>query len=266
MTSDSLDAWCGVWPHAALRERVERHDVVVFTAVLRADPDTFAHARRTLDAAERQRFERHLNGAVAHRFVVGRLRLREILGAALGVAPAEVPIRIGVHGKPALARAAQSAGVRFSVAHSDDLLVVALSRAGDVGIDVERIRPIERWARVAERVFSAADRDALGREIARGGETEVEFFRFWCRTEAELKAIGCGITGLPAHRSGWRPPGLRVAELPALSLPEELFGGAVRYQSAVAICEPRDASTVRAAWAPSQARRPSITPTSASTA
>ncbi|MDB4882101.1 MAG: 4-phosphopantetheinyl transferase [Gemmatimonadetes bacterium] len=266
MTIAPLDVCCEVWPQVAIMERLAQYDVAVYTASLRADSDTFDRALATLDTAERTRYERHLNGEVARRFAVGRLRLREMLGAVLGTAPAAVPIRIGLHGKPTFDHAAQSVGVRFSVAHCEDLLVVALSRAGEVGVDVERVRPIERWTRVAERVFSASDRKELGQQVAEGTEPAAAFFRYWCRTEAELKAIGSGITGLTAHREGWRPPGLRLAELPDLPLPDELRDGDFRYQSAVAICAPRDASTFQTAMDPIQARMPSITPTSPSTA
>jgi phosphopantetheinyl transferase len=266
VTIPTLDARCEIWPHANVRAHVERHDVAVFTASLRADAETFERALRALDRPELERYERHLNVEVARRFVVGRLRLREMLGAVLGVAPREVRIRIGLHGKPTLDRAAHSAGLRFSVAHCDDLLVVALSRVGDVGVDVERIRTIERWERVAQRVFSAHDRASLTRDVAGGGETAAVFFRYWCRTEAELKAIGSGISGLTAHRGGWRPPGLRMAELSDLPLPPDLGSEGARFQSAVAICASRDASALQSAWDTSQARTPRITPTSASTA
>ena len=63
-----------------------------------------------LDPTERERFERYENVDVARRFAVGRLRLREMLGSLLGAPPAAVPIQLGLHGKPALARAAQSGG------------------------------------------------------------------------------------------------------------------------------------------------------------
>jgi 4'-phosphopantetheinyl transferase len=266
MSDTALDVRADVWPHDALRERIDRHDVAVYTASLRADADTFARALDTLDAAERERYARHLNTEVARRYAVSRLRLREMLGAALDMAPADVPIRLGLHGKPAFAHALQSTGVRFSLAHCEDLLVVAVTRVGEIGIDLERVRSIARWPQVAERVFSAADRVRLTGNIADGVAPEVAFFRFWCRTEAELKAIGSGISGLTAHRDGWRPPGLRIVELPELPLPVDHIVSDSRYQAAVAVCASRDSSTVHNVVDVAQARKPSITPTSASTA
>jgi 4'-phosphopantetheinyl transferase len=155
--------------------------------------------------------------------------------------------------------------LRFSVAHCEELLLVAVTRIGDVGIDVERVRPIERWARVADRVFAPAERAALGREVESGEEPSAVFFRHWCRGEAELKAIGCGISGLGAHRDGWHPAGLKVVELSAIPLPNALADEGVRYQGAVAVCTPRDAARQSAAET-SQLRPPRNTPTSASTA
>jgi 4'-phosphopantetheinyl transferase len=268
MTHDSLRVGLAVWPHASLVALLEGCEVLVCSASLEADDRTVRDALAVLAPTERERFERYENVDVARRFAVGRLRLREMLGALLGAPPAAVPITLGLHGKPTLARAAQSGagGLRFSVAHCDDLLLVAITRLGDVGVDVERVREIERWARVADRVFGPSDRAALGREIANGDDPSEAFFRFWCRGEAELKAIGCGISGLSAHRDGWHPAGLRVAELARIALPEALDAAGARYQAAVAVCAPRDSAALQRVTDANQARPPRITPTNASTA
>jgi 4'-phosphopantetheinyl transferase len=266
MNEQSLRVGFAVWPQPSLPSLVARNDVVVCSAALLGGDDAVARALAVLDAAESLRFERYGNTDVARRFAIGRLRLREMLAALLAIPPHAVPIQIGLHGKPALARGLQRSGLRFSVAHCDELLLVALSRVGEVGIDVERVRPIERWARVADRVFGATERTAIGREIDRGEDPSSVLLRFWCRGEAELKAIGSGISGLSAHREGWHPAGLRVAELSTVSLPDELRSDGVSYQAAVALCEPREASGSRAPLDSFQARPPRITPTSASTA
>jgi 4'-phosphopantetheinyl transferase len=265
MTQDPLRVHLAVWPNASLVAMLDGADVLVCSASLTADDRTVADALAVLDPTERERFERYENTEVARRFAVGRLRLREMLGSILGAPPIAVPIHLGLHGKPALARSAQSR-IRFSVAHCEELLLVAITRIGDVGVDVERVRTIERWARVADRVFGPVDRAALGREIANGDDPSEVFFRFWCRGEAELKAIGCGISGLSAHRDGWHPAGLRVAELPAIAIPEALAGADVRYQAAVAVCAPRETAPFQSALDATQARLPRNTPTSASTA
>jgi 4'-phosphopantetheinyl transferase len=265
MSDAPLRVGFATWPQEALGALLSGCDVLVCTASLRGDAGEIRLALPVLDPTERGRFERYENAEVARRFALGRLRLRQLLGAVLALPPEAVPIQIGLHGKPALARSAQPSGLRFSVAHCDELLLIALTHLGDVGVDVERVRPIERWVRVADRVFGPIDRAAIGHEIAKGDEPSRVFFRFWCRGEAELKAIGCGISGLGAHRDGWHPAGLRVAELATVPLPDDLALDGVRYQAAVAVCTPREA-LARSASDASQARPPSITPTNASTA
>ncbi|HKH93446.1 MAG TPA: 4'-phosphopantetheinyl transferase superfamily protein [Gemmatimonadaceae bacterium] len=266
MTDASLRIGFAVWPHASLAALLSGCDVLVCSASLSGAAGLVSEALTALDPTERERFERYENHEVARRFAIGRLRLREMLGAVLAIPAAAVPIRLGLHGKPALARTAQASGVRFSVAHCDELLLVAITRLGEVGVDVERVRPIERWARMADRVFGPNDRAEIGREIASGDEPSTVFFRFWCRGEAELKAIGSGISGLSARRDGWHPIGLRVAELSAVPLPDDLVADGVRYEAAVAVCASRESGAFPRIADPSQARTPRITPTNASTA
>jgi 4'-phosphopantetheinyl transferase len=266
MNETALRVSFAVWPCERLAALVARNEVLVCSASLSPDGNAMDQALAVLDANEQERFERYENADVARRFAVGRLRLRQMLAELLASPPRAVPIQIGVQGKPALARGLHRSGVRFSVAHCDELMLVALSRIGEVGIDVERVRPLERWARVAERVFNPAERAEFGRAIADGADPSAVLLRFWCRGEAELKAIGSGISGLSAHREGWHPSGLRIAELPSVPLPTALESEGGQYQAAVALWTPREASGSRSPADTSQARPPRITPTSASTA
>ena len=266
MNDPALRVGFAVWPDDTLSALVARNEVVVCSASLMADADSLAQALTLLDSTERERFERYENKDVARRFAMARFRLREMLAALLAITARAVPIQIGLHGKPALARGLQPSGIRFSIAHCDELMLVALSRSGEVGIDVERVRPIERWARVADRVFNPAQRAEIGREVAKGEEPSSVLLRYWCRGEAELKAIGSGISGLSAHREGWHPSGMRVAELSALPLPSGADSEGLRYQAAVALWVAREANLSRTPAETSQARPPRITPTSASTA
>jgi phosphopantetheinyl transferase len=171
------------------------------------------------------------------------------------MAPERVPLREGVHGKPALARAL-ARPLWFSVAHCEELLVVALSRTADVGVDLERARSIEQWERVADRVLDRAERAQLSRAVDEGQDPGTAFLRHWCRVEAELKAIGCGIVGLEDHRAGKRPLGLRLTDLTELPLPTTLAASGARYQAAVALCAPAVESARQKGLADSHAARP----------
>jgi 4'-phosphopantetheinyl transferase len=259
--------WSAVdWPVADVSARLARQDAVVCVAPLHATDAELARVMHLLCARERDRFASHSNAVVARRFAIGRALLREIVGCALGMAPDTVPLREGLHGKPALAGALVSRPLWFSVAHCEDLFVVALSRTSDIGVDVERGRAIEQWERVADRVLAPAERAQLQQAVERGEESGHAFLRYWCRVEAELKAIGCGIVGLEDHRAGRRPLGLRVLDLDPLPLPASVAAGGVRYQAALALCAPGVESARQSVLATPQQARPTIPPATASTA
>lgn len=262
--SRSLRARVMRWPSADAA-RIGDADVKVYTASLLASDEQLERAARALSPAERQRFSGYSNRVVSRRFAMGRAVLREVLGALQSIDPSAVRLTEGEFGKPELARSPAMAPLWFSVAHCDDLLLVALSREGEVGVDVERTRSIDCWERVADRTLAPDERAELLRAVERGEDPDRVFLRHWCRVEAELKAIGCGIQGLEAHRAGERPAGLRVADLTRLPLPNELAATGVRYEAAVALCLASEKER-QARRATSQQATPSSAPTRASTA
>jgi 4'-phosphopantetheinyl transferase len=131
-------------------------------------------------------FERH-----RRRFTAARAALRHILGARLGVAPAEVRFAYGPHGKPELAAGCGAGRLRFNLAHSHELALVALCEGRELGVDVEHVRPLADAMRIAERFFSTREREALA-GLPPEAQREA-FFRCWTRKEAYLKALGDGL-------------------------------------------------------------------------
>src|ERR1051325_7471241 len=64
------------------------------------------------------------------RFVRGRAWLRRTLAAYLEAAPASLTFELGAHGKPQLPPPHH--GLQFNLSHSDDVALLAVSRAGRV--------------------------------------------------------------------------------------------------------------------------------------
>jgi 4'-phosphopantetheinyl transferase len=158
--------------------------VEVFQVDLGRSDGTVAGYAATLDAAERERAARLRDPGP---WTVARGALRELLGARLGVAPADVRLAAGPHGKPEVAGSA----LRFNVSHTGSLALIALARGFEVGVDVERL---DRRSSAVSRTLTAAEAAALA---ATGGDRHVELLRVWCRKEALAKAIGGGL--------GWEP-------------------------------------------------------------
>jgi 4'-phosphopantetheinyl transferase len=164
---------------------------------------------RRLPLSERDRALRMRSASARRGFVVARASLRALLGHYLGTS-AELELRISPYGKPQLA-AAPSAPIDFSLAHSGGVVLLAFA-AVELGVDIERIRPVARARRIASRVFPAATRSVL--ESVSEAERWAAFFAAWTQREALVKAVGGGmlVTEDPLDFAWPAPAGSRVFE------------------------------------------------------
>lgn len=162
----------------------------LWAASLDPGPARVAALGRTLSEdewvrARRFRFEVH-----RRRFIVGRGVLRALLGAYLGAPPERLAFTYGERGKPDFA-APLPAPLFFNLSHSHELALLGVTRAREVGVDIEHVKPMADLARIAERFFAPAENASLlGLPAA---EHERAFFRCWTRKEAYLKAVGVGL-------------------------------------------------------------------------
>jgi len=160
--------------------------------------DEFAEAPEWawLTPEERARAERLVRPRDGRRFVICRGALRAIVGGLLGLAPEEVRFRTGPGGKPILPTAGEGdrPPLHFNVTHSGELALVAVDWTRELGVDVEKTRPISESARIVRSYFTETETEQFHRldEDAR----PAAFIRGWTRKEAILKAKGVGLAGL----------------------------------------------------------------------
>lgn len=150
-----------------------------------------AAAGGALSEDERARASRFRFAADRDRFVASRAALRRILASYLGAAPASLVFGAGPHGKPFLDAPAHGRSLRFSLSHSGDLALVAVSLEREVGVDVERVRSRADLEGFTARYFSPRERDALARVPP--GDRLRAFLEIWTLKEAYLKACGDGL-------------------------------------------------------------------------
>ncbi len=143
-----------------------------------------------LDAGETARVVRLKSAAARRRYIAGRGALRVILGEYLGIAPGDVRLATGEHGKPYLEGTGQ--GLRFNLAHAGDRFLLAVATDREIGVDIERSDPSRPLAKMAELVFSHGEREWLSRCAA--PQQATAFHRLWVRKEACLKACGRGFS------------------------------------------------------------------------
>jgi 4'-phosphopantetheinyl transferase len=161
----------------------------------------FASSKTLLSADELRRAERLLDARKAQAFIVGRGRLRQILGAYLQCEPATLDFAYGNDGKPALNKRHDT--LHFNLSHSGDWAVLALSVDVALGVDLEKIDPALDYAALSARFFTSAENAHL--HTAALHRQRRRFYRLWTRKEALLKGQGRGFSGGEgAEEQGWQ--------------------------------------------------------------
>ena len=144
-----------------------------------------------LSTDERDRAARYVFVQDRRRFVIARAALRNLVGAQVHVPANSIHFSVQAYGKLRLIADDQEGDVRFNVSHSHDLALIAVSRGREVGIDVERIRPLADLDSIVMRHFAPAERRIL-RHAASADRLSL-FYRYWTLKEAYVKAEGLGM-------------------------------------------------------------------------
>ena len=205
--------------------------VHVWTFELSADNIQLDYFWRLLSEEERDRAGRYQFPALRHSFAISHGVLRILLGRYLQCQPALVAYAHGAFGKPALAG---SSRLRFNLSHSDNIGIYAFALNCDVGVDIERMRPVEELGAVATEHFCPDERFQI---LSLTPEERIPaFFRCWTRKEAYVKATGFGLaTPLDGIRVGLSTDdsprlivdGLREFTLHPMTLHEDYIGALV---------------------------------------
>ena len=174
------------WQPAPARPQLQAGEVHLWCASL----DTAApELHGSLSADEWLRANRFHLEEDRERYLAARGLLREILSRYLTVKPCALQFTRGAFGKPALLGVDEA--LRFNLSHSGDLMLLAVTRSREIGVDVEAIRENVPFELLAEQHFTRED---LGQIRSAGAASQAShFYRLWTATEAQLKADGTGL-------------------------------------------------------------------------
>jgi 4'-phosphopantetheinyl transferase len=186
---------------------LERNVVQVWRVRLDAANDEARQVpwRRLLSPEELRRADGFHGEGQRRDYVTAHAALRVVLGRYLGRDPAAVKLAVrppAVPGdiaaaptKPALwgRRGAVDAteDLRFNLSHTAGAALIAVAMGREIGVDIERSRPLEDLDAMAHTIFSDKELGAW-RGLPEADRLE-SFYRVWTRKEAYLKAIGLGL-------------------------------------------------------------------------
>jgi len=109
--------------------------------------------------------------------------LKEVLAGYLQIKSEEIKLRRTENGKPFVK------GLNFSVSHCRNLLVIAVSRLGPVGVDVEYENQKKPLLRLASRYFHESEKKIIESQTTKKGLSDF-FYSQWTRKEALCKLHG----------------------------------------------------------------------------
>ncbi|MFG1187643.1 4'-phosphopantetheinyl transferase family protein [Xanthobacter aminoxidans] len=155
-----------------------------------ADAVANADLAIALPSEEAARIARHVKADDRAARTAAWSLARTLLGAALGLAPAAVPVVRGANGRPGLGIVSD---LDFNLTHSGSWVAVGLARGGTIGVDVEKARGLDLWTRLAPDFMHDDDRTRWS--ALPEADRAAAALRQWCGKEAVLKATGEGLAG-----------------------------------------------------------------------
>lgn len=167
-------------------------DVHVWRLALAQPRDQLDRFARTLATDEQARAARFVFDRDRNAYTAARGALRSLTGRYTGHAPEAIAFGYLAKGKPYLT--SPPGGLHLNVSHSGDYALLAFTRAGELGVDVERRRALSDLAALAKVSFSPAEHAAWSR-LPPPDQLEA-FFAIWSRKEAFIKATGEGVSQL----------------------------------------------------------------------
>jgi 4'-phosphopantetheinyl transferase len=150
--------------------------------------------RDELDTEKRFRFEEDRLRYRTTRFVV-----RTVLSRYAPIRAADWRFKTNIFGRPEILNP-EGEDLRFNISHSRGVIVLALTRARDVGVDVERVNGFDISWDLVTRYFASDEIAQLAGSS--GASFQRKFYEFWTLKESYIKARGLGFS-LPLDRFGF---------------------------------------------------------------
>jgi 4'-phosphopantetheinyl transferase len=166
----------------------ETNQVEVIWTSLVSDDQEIALLNKYLSVEENNQANRFATAQLRQRYIKTRGYLRLLLARYLTTTPESIEFTYNSYGKPSIAWSS----LQFNLSHSDQVVVYAFTRVGDIGIDIEKIKPIDNYLEIAKKFLHPQEHLAIA-SMTNNNDRLRGFYHCWSRKEAIIKAKGLGL-------------------------------------------------------------------------
>ena len=143
----------------------------------------------SLDIQESTQANKFSNSLLKNRYIIAHGRLREVLASYLNTPAERLIFDKYPHGKPYLMEYPE---LSFNLSHTGNFMAVAVAKCCQLGVDIEQINPRSSFSALVKRCFSEREAD-YWKHLSESEQIQ-QFYQFWTRKEAFVKATGLGIS------------------------------------------------------------------------
>lgn len=141
-----------------------------------------------------------------HTKLIARAFLRNVLSRYTNIPANELIFKRSLHGKPEIAN--EGVNLSFNLSHSGDIIVCAVAKYLNIGVDVEKIRYKVSLTKENDFIFNPIESSDMSTFI--GVDKQRRFFDYWTLKESFVKALGAGLT-FPLNKVSFVPGKTKAA-------------------------------------------------------
>jgi 4'-phosphopantetheinyl transferase len=150
---------------------------------------------RILSAEEKYKISKIRIEELRNRQIITKGTLRVLLSNYFDCEPLDIEFQTNNYGKPEVIPLLNTPNISFNLSHSEDYLIVGLTKDHLFGIDLEKIVEIQNLDDVVGLCFSEYEKKWF-RNLQPLQRPEI-FYKIWTAKEAFIKAIGEGLSFSP---------------------------------------------------------------------
>jgi 4'-phosphopantetheinyl transferase len=124
--------------------------------------------------------------------ICSKALLRCLLSGYININPAKIEFTYNKYGKPYLKESQNTPNIFFNMSDSGGFVFYGISKDSEIGVDIEKIRPVISLERIAHRQLTQIELMIF--QQLHENEKSGFFFKYWTMKESFLKAIGRGLS------------------------------------------------------------------------